>query len=138
MCERAVIIAIVVASEAWFSTGSNEIQAATTLAVGETILGQKTPAAEKQLAVDIIGVTTKIEAEVTTGVTVALLVAAAQAEVVKVGNPQEVLAGTTLLTTLQPIVTQYVGSGLLDAAAVVDLKAFCAWVIAAAKPYAGT
>ena len=122
--------------EGWFSKGSSALQAATTLAVGEAVLSAKTPAAEAAMAASIISITNKVSADVTTGVTVANLVGVAQAEVAKLGNPQEVLAGETLLAALQPILTQYVGAGLLDPTAVTDVKLFCSWVVAAATPYA--
>lgn len=122
--------------EGWFSKSSNELQAATTLAVGEAVLGAKTPAAEAAMAASIISIANKVSADVSSTTTVAALVAVAQAEVAKLGNAQEVLAGETLLTALQPILTQYVGAGLLDPTAVADVKQFCSWVVAAATPYA--
>ena len=125
--------------EGWFSKDSNIIQSGVSLAVGETILGQKTPAAESALAVQIISVTQKVQSDIpasgSSTATVATLIAVAQAEITKLGNPQEVLAGETLLTALQPILVQYVGSGTLTSTAAVDLTQFCGWVIAAASPY---
>lgn len=103
--------------------------------MGEAILAQKTPAGEAALAKLIVSGATKAQADVSSTVTVAALVAAAQAELVKVGNPQEVLAANTLLATLEPILVQYVGNSVLSPTAVVDLQTFCGWVITAATPY---
>lgn len=104
--------------------------------MGEAILQQKTPAAEQATAAQIISIAGKISADASSSTTVTALVALAKVEVTKLGNPQEVLAGETLLTALQPVLVQYVGNGLLDANAVVDVQQFCTWVVAAAQPYA--
>lgn len=121
--------------ENFFTKNNTAIQAATGLAVGEAILGQKTPAAESALAKQIISIAQKVSADATSSTTAAVLVQVAQAEIAKLGNPQEVLAGNTLLTALQPLINQYIGTGVLNAAAVVDIQQFCTWVVAAATPY---
>lgn len=121
--------------ENFFTKNNTAIQAATGLAVGEAILGQKTPAAESALAKQIISIAQKVSADATANTTAAALVQVAQAEIAKLGNPQEVLAGNTLLTALQPLINQYIGTGVLNAAAVVDIQQFCTWVVAAATPY---
>lgn len=124
--------------EGWFSNPNSAavIQTTTTLAVGEAILGQTTPAAESALAKNIISVTQKVQADLNGTVTLADLVALVQKEVVKLGNPQEVLAANTLLTFLAAELQGKVSAGALKPADVVIVNQFAGWVVSAATPYA--
>lgn len=123
--------------EGWFSNPNSAvvIQTTTTLAVGEAILSQSTPAAEAALATNIVSVTQKVQADLTGTVTLADLVALVQKEVVKLGNPQEVLAANTLLTFLAAELQGKVSVGSLKPADIVIVNQFAGWVVSAATPY---
>lgn len=117
------------------SKNPGDVQAGINLAVGETILAQKTPAAESALAKDIVQIAATVQADAEQVKTVAGLVALAQAEAIKLPNPQEVLAVQTLLIALQPVIQQYVGTSLGTTTALTDLSTFLGWVTTAATPY---
>lgn len=113
------------------------IQTATTLAVGEAILTAKTPAAQKQIAQNVISVATQVSAAASGNVTVAQLVGLVETQMAKLTlTPQEQLAAQTLLAFASAELQQKVSTGLLKPQDVVIVTQFCGWVVAAATPYA--
>lgn len=116
------------------------IQTATTLAVGEAVLTGKTQADQQQIAKNIVVVTQGVQAALNgDATTVATLVALAQAKVMALHpTPQQMLAANTLLTFLQGELQVKLGAGVLKSTDLVIVNDFAGWVIAAAKPYAGS
>ena len=114
-------------------------QTAVTVAVGELVLSQKTPAAQKSTAADIVSVATAVQ-QVVNGnavTSIASLQAVVQAAIVKLNlNQQEQLLANVLVSTLVMELNGKVSLGTLNAADLVVVNQLLGWVVTAATPYA--
>lgn len=110
------------------------------LAVGEAVLTGKTADEQKQIAVNIIAVTTAVQGALNGDqTTVASLLALVQVKVLALKlPPQQALAANTLLAFVSAELQARVDKGVLAPTDLVVVNTFAGYIIAAAKPYAAS